>query len=357
MNIAAIDPNFKAADVGGVPVQYVNALAGGPFRLTGFPWRDADGTLRRLPASLTRHEVNEGALFLAMHTSGGQLAFRTDSRYIAVRAVLNVAPHDMCHMPRTGSSGFDIMERTAEGYVFRSVIGPTADQLFRDGVTEMAIPAAKERSMRSWRINFPLYGGVRSLEIGLEPGSTVEEPEPFRLAKPIVLYGGSIFQGACASRPGNSLGGLLCRELDAEQIDIGFSGCGLGEVAIARKIAELDLAALIMGCELNSPTPEFLRDRLIPFQEAIREKHPTLPIIYVTQGDYINPGNAAVVREMHERAKSAGDENVYLVTRTECFGDLPDPYMGTVDGCHPNDLGFFLMYQKVLPVLKKALNL
>ena len=29
---------------------------------------------------------------------------------------------------------------------------------------------------------------------------------------------------------------------------------------------------------------------------------------------------------------------------------------GTVDGCHPNDLGFYRMYRTVLPVLRKALK-
>ena len=357
MNIAEIDPNFKAADVGGVPVQYVNALQGGPFRLSGFPWRDADGTVRRLPVSMSRKEVNEGALYLAQHTSGGQLAFRTDSRYIAIRAMLNIAPHDMEHMPRTGSSGFDVYEWMPGGSVFRYVVGVSQLQLYGVMREEMVIPAAEERSMRSWRINFPLYGGVRTLEIGLEPGAAVEAPEPFRLEKPVVLYGGSIFQGACASRPGNSLGGMLCRELDAPQIGLGFSGCGLGEAAIARKIAELDMSALIMGCELNSPTPEFLRDRLIPFHDIIRAAHPELPIIYVTQGDYIHPGHAAVIREMVERAKSMGDLHSYLVTRTECFAELADHNTATVDGCHPNDLGFYCMYRQVLPTLKKALNL
>ena len=45
MDISAVDPNFRRAEVGGLPVQYADALAGGVFRLSGFPWRDADGTL------------------------------------------------------------------------------------------------------------------------------------------------------------------------------------------------------------------------------------------------------------------------------------------------------------------------
>ena len=49
LDIASVDPNFKAAEVGGEPVEYVNAMAGGPFRMTGFPWQDDAGLPRRLP--------------------------------------------------------------------------------------------------------------------------------------------------------------------------------------------------------------------------------------------------------------------------------------------------------------------
>lgn len=356
MDIASIDPNFRKAEVDGVPVEYVDALAGGVFRLSGFPWRAGDGALRRLPADLTRQEVNDGALFLAMHTSGGQLAFRTDSRYIALRAELNVAPHDMDHMPRTGSSGFDFYEKTSEGYFFRQVVGPSLHQLLQTGVEQMVILPSPERTMRSWRVNFPLYGGVRHLEIGLEPGASVEAPEPFKLANPVVLYGGSIFQGACASRPGNSLGGQLCRALDAELIDLGFSGCGLGEAAIARKITELDFAALILGCELNPPTAEMLRERMTAFYDIIRAKHPEKPIVFVTQGDFSHPDRTAVITGIYERGRASGDTHVHLVTRRDCFADLADPNTATVDGCHPNDLGFYLMCRQVLAVLQTEWN-
>ena len=138
-DISCVDPNFKAAEVGGEPVEYVNAMAGGPFRMTGFPWQDAEGLPRRLPADMTVKDVNEGAIFLSQHTSGGQIAFRTDSRYIAIRADINVAPHDMGHMPRTGSSGFDFYEHTADGYAFRKVIAPTPEHL-KGEILEMGTP-------------------------------------------------------------------------------------------------------------------------------------------------------------------------------------------------------------------------
>ena len=51
-----------------------------------------------------------------------------------------------------------------------------------------------------------------------------------------------------------------------------------------------------------------------------------------------------------------GDKNVYFIDGAEYFAGLEDWRMATVDGCHPNDLGFYLMYQRILPVLKKALG-
>ena len=54
-------------------------------------------------------------------------------------------------------------------------------------------------------------------------------------------------------------------------------------------------------------------------------------------------------------AVDAGDQNVYFIDGEELFGkDLRD--CCTVDGCHPNDFGFYRMYARVLPVLKKALK-
>ena len=358
MDISKIDPNFKPATVGDLAVEYADVLtAGGEFRLSGIPWRRADGLLLRLPETLTPREVNPGALYLAQHTSGGQLAFRTDSRYITIRAMLNVAPHDMHHMPRTGSSGFDFYERTPEGEVFRKVIGPTLNHLYGETLEQLAIPAAAEKKMRSWRVNFPLYGGVRSLELGFEPGSTFEAPEPFAVAKPILFYGSSITQGGCACRPGNNYSTMLCRKLGAEQINLGFSGSAKGEIAVAKAIASLDLAAFVMDYDHNAPNAEHLRKTHGPFFRAIRAARPLLPVVMLTRGDNCDAERTAAVRATYDAAVAAGDKNVYFLDGKTYFAGLEDWHTATVDGCHPNDLGFYLMYRAVLPVLQKALGL
>ena len=356
MDISQVDPNFKPATVGDLAVGYLDVLkAGGVFRLSGFPWRRADGTLRRLPETLDRTQVSEGALHLAQHTSGGQLAFKTDSRYIAVRAKLDVAPHDVPHIAHT-ALGLDFYERTSDGVVFRKAVGPTTAQMYGETLEQLAIAAAKERKMRSWRVNLPLYNGVRSLELGFEPGSNFEAPEPFAVPKPILFYGSSITQGACASRPGCCYTAMLCRKLDAEQINLGFAGRAKGEIAVAEAIASLDLAAFVMDYDHNAPDAEHLRKTHGPFFRTVRAAHPDLPILMLSRGDSCIAERTAAVRATYDEAVAAGDKNVYFLDGKTYFADLEDWRAATLDGCHPNDFGFYLMYRTILPVLMKMLG-
>jgi hypothetical protein len=50
----------------------------------------------------------------------------------------------------------------------------------------------------------------------------------------VVFYGTSITQGSCTSRPGMSYQAILGRQLNLNHINLGFSGNGKGEAAVAR---------------------------------------------------------------------------------------------------------------------------
>lgn len=64
----------------------------------------------------------------------------------------------------------------------------------------------------------------------------------------------------------------------------------------------------------------------------------------------------AVIYHTFERARASGDRYVWMIDGADLFGTgFRD--CCTVDGCHPNDLGFLRMAETVLPVLRKALNL
>ena len=73
---------------------------------------------------------------------------------------------------------------------------------------------------------FRLYNNVKWMEIGT-PEGTKFTPLAIRPDKPIVVYGTSIAQGACASRPGMAWPAILGRKLDHPLINLGFSGNGM----------------------------------------------------------------------------------------------------------------------------------
>ncbi|MEG0615468.1 MAG: SGNH/GDSL hydrolase N-terminal domain-containing protein, partial [Oscillospiraceae bacterium] len=73
-----------------------------PIRLSGFAFYGIDKIYRRLPMSSKElfKKVNDCLNFLSDNTSGGQLAFRTNSTKISVKVKLKLA-HNMVNMAAT----------------------------------------------------------------------------------------------------------------------------------------------------------------------------------------------------------------------------------------------------------------
>ena len=76
--------------------------------------------------------------------------------------------------------------------------------------------------MREWEIFFPLYGGIAEFALGLDPDARIEAPTPWRDPRPLVVYGTSVTQGGCASRPGMSPTNLLSRRWNVPVLNFGF---------------------------------------------------------------------------------------------------------------------------------------
>ncbi len=349
MDITEIDANFKQEEFDGRPVRFGNVRKP-PFLVTGFPFcTSPDQPLNRLPADMTEADVNKGALRLARCQTGGAVLFRTNSPFIAIRASAPTMKY-MFHMASTGVSGYDLYERRADGTErFMSNIRP-------DGGTAMAGGWIRD-GMSDYILYLPLYSGTDSLEIGVAPEAKFEEPRPQRIQKPIVFYGSSITQGGCASRPANNFTTMICRALDAPQVNLGFSASGRGEPAMARAIAKIDASVFVMDYDNNAPTPEHLRKTHEPFFKIIREAHPDLPVIFLSRPHTNHGGERMeIIRQTYENAVAAGDKNVYFIPGDIMFGPDGLNYC-TVDGRHPNDLGFYRMFQTILPVVKQALHM
>ena len=356
-NIADIDPNLKVT---------------ARIAQEGLMWRDASeecfgvyglylpyirgaekARYRRLPDEVGLH-TNDGVATLYRQTAGGRLRFNTDSEYVAIRCILDVLCH-MPHMPLSGSSGFDlyITEDGVSRY-FKSFIPTTSG----DGYE--AIIHFGTRRMRDITVNFPLYNGVAALAVGLDEKAAVS-PAAYKPIAPIVYYGSSITQGGCASRPGNSYQGFITRALDIDHVNLGFSGSGKGETIMAEYIAAMNMSLFVMDYDHNAPTPEHLEHTHYPFYKVIRAARPELPIICVSRplnpaGDDQIERRRGIIMATVERARAEGDMNIRFIDGGEFFaGEYGDGC--TVDGAHPNDLGFLRMAQRMLPDIRGMLGL
>ena len=364
MRIEEIDPNFKAKTIGDKTVVFLDVLKG-PFSIEGLPWPSIDGKkwpFARIPPGLTTDLVNPGALDEGWHmTPGATIRFRSDSPFLAIRAELSRSC-DMNHMPRAGSAGFDLYRGPFPVSMHCGTAQPNHGEI---DLERMLFSREKDDdSLEEWTINLPLYGGVEAISIGISPEAHLEPPPPHRTGR-ILFYGSSITQGGCASRPGNMYPSMLCRAVDAEQINMGFSGSARGEPAMAEAIASVDgLAAFVYDYDANAPTPEHLRKTHEPFFRIIREAQPDLPVVILSRCD-IWPNLTAskyrrdckrrdAIRTTYDKAVAAGDRHVYFIDGETLFGNR-DRDACTVDGAHPNDLGFQRMHETILPVLRKAL--
>ncbi len=313
-----------------------------PFRLAGFPWHEREGLFRRLPAN-AYGTVPAAVDELANCTAGGQVSFRSDAGKIAVRVEL-AGPADMVHMPATGQCGFDLYvgDPPALRYHSTSIFGPAQTAY------EALLFEHPERRMRTFVLNFPLYRGVRRALVGVSPDARVKPPFPWSSSGRIVIYGTSITQGGCASRPGMAPTNILSRRLNVEVVNLGFSGSGKGEPEVIGFVAAVpDPLLFVLDYEANAvdglerTLPEALR--------ILRTRHPNVPLLVVSR---IAFARDATHRDSFESREASRDRQVELVAD---FGKRwggrvhfldgstllgTDYDECTVDGVHPNDLGF-----------------
>ncbi len=352
--IEEIDKNFKTKQIGNKELSFTN-IVDSPFVLTGFYWFDSEKKFCRLPEQ-SLSSINEGVEYLAWHTSGGMLRFKTNSANIAIKAKLKDIPM-MMHMTAAGSSGFDLYEGIGIHKTFCSNARPE----YNSDEIDMMIFEAKEKEMREFALYFPLYNGVNEISLGFDSDSDIEAPSEFAISKPIVFYGSSITQGGCASRPGTAYTHLLTRWLDANMINLGFSGSAGGEKEMAELIASIDMSAFVYDYDHNAPDIEHLQKTHKPFFDIIRQAQPNLPIIIVGRPDYDNGAEyndlrRDVIYRTYSQALEKGDKNVFFVDGERLFGSR-DRDSCTVDNCHPNDLGFYRMAEQIFPELCRAFNI
>ncbi len=345
------DKNFDIDHHIGEPDVAFYDVRNDPFTLYGFYHPKTEPTFKRLPDAV-RNAVSPDVAGLSLHCSGGRVRFSTDSRYVAIKSVMPYI-YRAPHMPLTGAAGFDLYEDSPAGASwFCGNFKPDYDM--KDGYeSKICFP---DRKLRYFTIDFPSYSAVSALYIGLQKDAVVGAGMPYRKEKPIVFYGSSITQGACSSRPGLYYQNRIAHRMNLDYLSLGFSGNAKGEDAICAYMAELPMSVFVSDYDHNAPDAEYLAKTHEKLYRTVRAKNPDLPYIMMSRPDFYYNSDCIhrrnVVYHTFYQAYSEGDRNVYYLDGQMLF-EGPDADSCTVDGCHPNDLGFKYMAEAVESTLRR----
>ncbi len=286
---------------------------------------------------------------LSRHSAGLMLRFKSNADQIIVRYKVT-GEKAMPHMPATGVSGVDLYAVSSDGdwlwCAGKYVMGDTIVYRF----TGLTPNDPYHQKGREYRLYFPLYNIVEWLEVGV-PGGAAFNPLPVRKEKPIVVYGTSIAQGGCASRPGMAWPAILGRKLDRPLINLGFSGNGRLEKEVIDLMGEIDAKMYVLDCLPNLDASdvaksETVKNLVIQSVRYLQQRNPNTPVLLVEHCGFtdesLNSSHKKNVNALNQaqrlafqQLKSEGNNNLYLLSKKE-IGLSMD---GTVDGIHPNDLG------------------
>lgn len=301
------------------------------FHLEGFAFRSAGEPFYRMKIS---EKLPPGVQTYARQSSGGVLCFRTDSAQIRIRArvrVVNNSADIMCY----GRIGFDLYK---DGR-FHGLSRLNFDEVgFPVHSYTTTLQTEGDGAMHSYRLHFPLYAEVEEFGIALSEGARCEPESSGTDPRPILLYGTSIEQGCCASRPGTAVGNLLSRKLGMPLLNFGFSGSGQGESIVAEELAKVQNPRIYVLAYDANVSPEKLEQTLPEFCRILHSAHPETPILTVSHLRIPNEDPASEWRTRRTEAhRKAG---FHFLDGLRILGDeWSDSYTDLV---HPNDLGMML---------------
>jgi lysophospholipase L1-like esterase len=306
-----------------------------PELLEGKGWSQTESPFDRLPTT-AKGRVPDSVWGLSHHSAGLCVTFRTTSPHLSLRWSLTSPSLAMPHMPATGVSGVDVYGQNKAGVWRYIAVGQPRQQADNTHTFYAAVPGEAAIGSRLFRLYLPLYNSVMKLEIGTHVGHTVEfvAPRP----SPIVFYGTSITQGACASRPGLAFTAIVGRNLNVHVINLGFSGSGKMEPALADLLCHLTPRLIVLDC-LRNMTDEMVTERAEPFIRTLRTHFQTTPIGLAEDAFLENPKTTSrgkILFGVYEKLRREGMKHLHYLPMQTAWGTDGE---GTVDTVHPNDIG------------------
>ena len=348
-----------------VIVEYHDPFNEGEFKIYGSGVSDKHTFYR-----FTQEEINKvtgvskDVPWLATHSSGIQIHFKTNSRFITIR-VLENGIFDMKNLNFMAQCGFDLYYKEDGIYKYHNSSFPN----YIDSKKFISnIGLFREEKEREIIINLPLYIGVVNLEIGIEKGKYVK-PNYFQNEGKIICYGTSILQGCGASRPGLCVTNLISRYFDIDVLNYAFSGAGLLEKEVGEIIASRDdIRLLIIDAEANAGCDRWMVDNFDNFINEFYKKYPSLPVIlmnktkmaidsYIPRNKFMKEFNDRFLKSRVRKYRKLNKE-IYFANNYILFDNqFLDASEFTVDGVHPNDLGMLEISKNYIKAIRKVKSL
>jgi len=314
--------------------------------LEGQLWpKEVKSPYDRFPARAEK-TVRQVVWNLSTNAAGEQFRFRTDAKQIIVKYQVT-GNLQMPHMSATGVSGVDLYARDLDG----NWLWCTGSYSFKDTIQyTFNITPENQQKPLEYTLYLPLYNSVKWMTVQV-PDSSGFEALPARLEKPIVVYGTSIAQGACASRPGLAWTNMLARKLDLPVTNLAFSGNGRLEPEVVSLISEIPARLFVLDCLPNLTGPQYttaiLTEKIVKAIDDLRAKQSNVPILLTDNDGYTDGGSNIKRKQLYERVNAVqhhvfdsltqqvGLKNLYYLD----IKDIGQDIESTVDGTHPNDLG------------------
>ena len=321
-----------------------------PLQLFGVPLFDFEKRLQRVPDSVINAMPHIDKL--ARRCPGARLRFRTDSKTLRIGFTLKTLVIDR-GMSIYGCQSAHVLYGDLSELHFLGLVSPK-DYNTKIAESEFSLSG----DMNEIIIYLPRNEIIEDFWVETDNDASVLPCAPY-IGKPIVYYGSSITEGGCACNPFNAYNAIISNHINMDYYNLGFSNSAKGELIMADFINSIDMSLFVYDYDHNAPNAAHLAKTHELFFKHIRKVHPELPILILTmpKETYTDEKERReIIFQTYKNAVDAGDKNVYFIDGESYFG-ATDRYCCSIDGIHPNDLGFYRMAQVIEPKIREILNL